>query len=1270
MTLTKETEKQLSSLAEQTQEGFLDNQLGAFFRRIDWAAFWVAFIVALGVYVYTLAPTVTLEDGGELAVASDYLGVPHPPGYPIWTLITWFFQWVFHWVTYHGHPNPSWSVGLASAVAGALGCGFLALLVSRSGADLLRSAVSLNRKLDFRAESLICLAGGISGGLLLAFSPVLWSQSVIVEVYSLNALFQIVILLLIYMWMCRPKNDRLLLWVAFLFGLGLTNHQTLLFLGVALALAVMFKDLNLFRDFVVAAILMGVVFALAAKGRGLFGYPPGVEQFSGFSEGRYWKWTNGPDSPFFWVWNYLFLAIPVSLAVGAHTQKQKIGVRLAISTAAALGIYLVCVWGYKYFGSPVLTGHEEFSPWFFNTMKPPLDALTRLQEFDRWLWSVAGRGNEYVLLLQALMLLPILLGLTKLPRAKIVAGAILLAELGVAFYMYLPLASEQNPGMNWGYARTWEGFIHAVSRGQYEKVIPTDIFSEKFIKQVGAYLYDLRSQFTLGVVILGFLPFCTWSIQLNRKRYSAFTMALCFALPAMLLIILETLFKTSAFEPFYRLAIVPVLAIAGWGLVTLAMSYVRDICKKFNTYTIGVQIVLVLCALGVVGTLLLIDTMSLKAVFGTPQPEVPGGPVPEALSRFGKSIFLLVVFAPPLSFILAWILSDKRISPLELDFDMGHSQQRWLLVSFIGFIFVSIVFLIFQNPSLDLQQLFIGRVQFIQSHAIYAIWLGYGAILTFVCVDQWLKGAVRPILLVLTLLLPGILLYQNAFDENQIRTIGGAEQNGHDFGWQFGNWQLQGIDGIEEDLRYDLSPEKFEEEWANYPTPGYPPPMTENAIFYGGTDPGRFVPTYMIYSARVRPDVYLITQNALADHTFMNITRDLYGDTIFIPTQEESNLAFQEYIDDVQSGRLPADADLKIRDGRVSVEGVGGVMAINGILAKLIFEKNKFRHDFYVEESYAIQWMYPYLTPHGLIMKINKEPLARLPADIVENDHKFWDWYTQRLLGTTKFTRDICARKSFSKLRTAIGGLYEWRGMFDEAEYAYQQAIDLYPLSPEVNFRMAQLYMRTGRHEEAERLIAKLAQEDPLSEGVAGFLKNIVTMRESEARRIELEALLNEGKLDLNSAFELINLYRNMRLNHQAVQLAVNILQHPQLPPNVLMALAQVFGTENQVAYFAEALTRYLQFDPNNLSVLLDLGAANAMMNRPAEAVAHARKAIEIGGLNARQNIQSDPRYQSLHDNPEFLALFQRQTIQGITIPSQPAVQPGARPPMIPGLAQ
>ena len=67
--------------------------------------------------------------------------------------------------------------------------------------------------------------------------------------------------------------------------------------------------------------------------------------------------------------------------------------------------------------------------------------------------------------------------------------------------------------------------------------------------------------------------------------------------------------------------------------------------------------------------------------------------------------------------------------------------------------------------------------------------------------------------------------------------------------------------------------------------------MTKDAILYGGTDPGRFCPTYMIFCESFTPhhcqplqdqkfdrrDVYIITQNALADGTYLNYIRAHYN---------------------------------------------------------------------------------------------------------------------------------------------------------------------------------------------------------------------------------------------------------------------------------------------------------------------------------------------------------------------------------------------------------
>ena len=150
-----DTSKSAADSTESQAASFFEHKTGAFFRKVDWLAFWTAFAVAFAVYCATLAPTVTLEDSGELVVASDYLGVPHPPGYPIWTLLSWFFQWIFHWVRYYGYPNPAWSVGLMSAFFGALACGLLALLVSRSGTDMLRGVAQITRKMGYAEETLL-----------------------------------------------------------------------------------------------------------------------------------------------------------------------------------------------------------------------------------------------------------------------------------------------------------------------------------------------------------------------------------------------------------------------------------------------------------------------------------------------------------------------------------------------------------------------------------------------------------------------------------------------------------------------------------------------------------------------------------------------------------------------------------------------------------------------------------------------------------------------------------------------------------------------------------------------------------------------------------------------------------------------------------------------------------------------------------------------------------------------------------------------------------
>ncbi|OGV84753.1 MAG: hypothetical protein A2340_04340 [Lentisphaerae bacterium RIFOXYB12_FULL_60_10] len=1120
-----------------------------FFRPVDWAAFWTALALSFAVYAYTLAPTVSLEDSGELAVASDYLGVPHPPGYPIWTMLTWFFTKIFAFVTFRGQPNPAWSVGLFSAICGALAAGFTALLISRSGFQLLQQSRDVAHKKAHEAEDLICWVSGVSCSLLFAFSPVMWSQSVIVEVYSLNALFLVLVFLLSYWWMCRP-SDHLLYLTAFIFGLGLTNYQVLLLAALPLVIIILLRDTELFRDFVILGIPFLAVLLLIK-----FGQLEGIVH---------------PLHPS----GFIYLALNIGGLV--------------------LGYFL-------------------------------------------------------------------------LPRGRTVALTFLLVEAGLAFYAYMPIVSDLlNPPMNWGYPRTWEGFKHAVSRGQYEKIIPTDVFSRIFIDQVGSYLTDLRAQFTLPVTLLGFLPFTVWTFRAGKTRFNALVAALPLCIVAVAVVTLEEMFFPGGIPVvtrLYKSLIALVIVLLGVGALLVILQQAGNLLDRLrnkvpSTFSERAVILLVFVGVALLGLIYEFKLgKNLLAILSDKQ--AAAGAMASAQFIQSLGILLLMILPPLVIIAMVWLMS--RPKEFEFRISMDFVSERWVIATLAGFFAMSLVLIALASPKGDIQDNFIQRVKFISSHALFAFWIGYGLVYGLSFVDTLFKGNqfMRIASLTVAFALPLIPIHHNYHNRELIRVSGGAEQNNHDFGWQFGNYQLRGADAIFEELDPEEEP---------IPNPEFPREMGTNAVFFGGTDPGRFVPTYMIYSARVREDVFLITQNALADNTYMSVMRDLYGDKIWIPAQPDSAKAFQIYVEEVRSGKRQANADLKIEGGRVQVSGALGVMEINGVLCEMIFNHNKFKHDFFVEESYVIRWMYPYLEPHGLIMKINREPF-QFTQEMANNDRDFWDWYTRRLTADERFRRDVVARKSFSKLRSALGGLYTFRNRLDDAEQAFIEARLLYPLSPEANFRMVQeVYLRQGRLDQSERLMKEFGEQDPANVKIFEFLGQLQGFRRMDERMRELEALIPGNKLDINGAVELAEIYLQAGQAQRFQEIAMNVMGDtnlpsvyhfrmaqlldragqmasavqaldacidripPDAPHEIFIDMARIYAKAQRYDRMAVALKQYLRRVPTDWKAWMDLSAIQLASQQTAEASRSLEQAIRCGGQEAMNVIYSDGRFAPIRD--------------------------------------
>ncbi|MGC8826005.1 MAG: glycosyltransferase family 117 protein, partial [Anaerolineae bacterium] len=188
-------------------------------RRMPLLTAGAAFALALVVYLATLAPTITWShdaaDSGELVTAVYTGGIPHPPGYPSYLLLAAPFAHLPGW-------EPARGVNLFSALCAALAAG----LVTLAGWHLLDGV-----PIPYGLRAGIAAAGGLS----FAFAPTQWSQAVVAEVYALHSAFTALLLLLMARELAGGSG-RYLPAAAFVLGLGLGNHLSLVLMAPALVL--------------------------------------------------------------------------------------------------------------------------------------------------------------------------------------------------------------------------------------------------------------------------------------------------------------------------------------------------------------------------------------------------------------------------------------------------------------------------------------------------------------------------------------------------------------------------------------------------------------------------------------------------------------------------------------------------------------------------------------------------------------------------------------------------------------------------------------------------------------------------------------------------------------------------------------------------------------------------------------------------------------------------------------------------------------------------
>ncbi|MBI4831064.1 MAG: DUF2723 domain-containing protein, partial [Candidatus Lindowbacteria bacterium] len=165
---------------------------------------WLAFGFCLLIYTLTLCPTVYWDDAGELITVAYTLGIPHPPGHPLYAIIGKIF-------TFIPFGSIAWRVNFMSAFFGALTCALVYKII-----------------FERLEESRWTEVAALGGAFFFAFTSTVWDQATVAETSTLHSFFMMSLTLLAFrlasgkiLW---KSERRSLCLFTFLYGFSLTNH--------------------------------------------------------------------------------------------------------------------------------------------------------------------------------------------------------------------------------------------------------------------------------------------------------------------------------------------------------------------------------------------------------------------------------------------------------------------------------------------------------------------------------------------------------------------------------------------------------------------------------------------------------------------------------------------------------------------------------------------------------------------------------------------------------------------------------------------------------------------------------------------------------------------------------------------------------------------------------------------------------------------------------------------------------------------------------------
>ena len=1194
------------------------------FRPTDWLTLALTFGFIWIVYLCTLAPEQTLEDSGELCTGAFYAGIPHPPGYPFWSVYAWF------WTAILPFGNVAWRVEVGESFAAAMGCGLLALMVSR-GSSMLIEGIESIKDVPRRWENAICSVSGFVAGTLLGLDVFMWSESVVINRISLFGVpWLIAVMVCLMRWMYAPQQRRYLYLAMFLYGLCATIHQTLLLSAVGIEVAIALASPRLGRD--------------------------------------------------------MFLCNSA--------------------------IYLVAL-----------------------PLMHTVPALQQMSSIERQLFHIVGIGSVAA----AGWLIVLTKSLLSEWKAVILMGLAWL--VGICVYFYEPVSCMTDPPMQWGYPRTVQGFFHALSRGQYGSVESYNIFSDPrhFAFQLWYIAKGLSESFSLVYVFIGLLPFAFLLKMHKRERSWVIGLTAIYFCLSVLLVVLINVSpdrqSTDLNKVFFTASHGLFAMMIGYGLTLLA-AYTATNYQKVRLWGyVG----------GAMAVVLAIKSLNDAAgtLYHGPAGEISLSELPHhialafARDQYGLPIFAnLILLAIPLCLIGAFVVYRQR-GPVLIMLALFCLMPAWSGLThwykseqhnhWFGFWFGHDMF---TPPFTDPQT---GQLSYDNDLRARLLKSPANAALVYPEMDRntILYGGTDP-----GRFCPTYSIFCDSFIPHSCQPKQDQKFDRRDCYLITQNALADGtyLDYLRAQYNRSQQTDPPFFSWLFRYVAGVMHVGPSNSVVLEGPGMG----SGNTGNALVEGTCSLL--NNTLDNWFTKWgahvekerrARGVYPSAeIYIASEEDSQKCFQDYYQDIwhraQLGQLrPGETPPDPVNGHISVGGQYEVMAINGLICKVIFDHNP-TNSFYVEESLAIEWMYPYETPFGIIMKINREPLPELSDDVFKLDHEFWTKYSKRLCGdwitydTTvqqiadfvdrtyvhnnyqgytgdrAFVRDDDAQKAFSKLRSSQAGMYSWRcglpgstppcpaeyrqktaagqaALIRETDFAFKQAFAYCPYSPEAVFRYVSFLVGLAQAEEIDGHLEKAAgyfddailvgktceKLDPYNEQVTNLVNNVQSYRgqiTERARQFQqaagqlqaMEAMAQTNPANVQNLVTLGVACVQMQQPERAVQLFDTALARPEINASEVQVVAQYLAQLGNLAKCETAIHKLVSLAPQQPEPRYDLAALEGVLGRPTEALQDLQAAFDLSDQRRAKDpkardlkaaARTDNRLDSLRALPEFQKL-------------------------------